>query len=264
MRYLITGATGLVGKELVRLCHERGIAVNYLSTSQEKIVSKDNFQGFYWNPAKGEIDRECFNGVTAVINLAGASISKRWTANYKKTILSSRIDSLRTLRKSIESLANNKIDSFVSASAIAIYPDSLENYYEEDASEVDDSLLGEVVAQWEMEIDKFKMFDFAVSKVRIGLVLSSEGGALPQMAKPVKMFVGAAFGSGEQWQSWIHLTDLARAFLFVADNRLRGTFNGVAPNPVTQKKLIKAIAECFGTTFDFTKYSQSFRKGPIG
>jgi len=243
MRYLITGATGLVGKEIVRLCHESGIAVNYLTTSRKKIVSKENYRGFYWNPDENEIDSDCFEGVTSIINLAGASISKRWTSDYKKIVLSSRINSLRTLHQAIDEGNYHNIESFISASAIGIYPNSLVKYYEEDEHQVDKSFLGEVVDQLELETDKFNTFNLSVAKVRIGLVLAKDGGALPQMAKPVKMFAGAAFGSGEQWQSWIHLTDLARIFAFIADNKLEGIYNGVAPNPVSQNKLIKEIAE---------------------
>ena len=86
--------------------------------------------------------------------------------------------------------------------------------------------------KWEEEISLFNNFKFSVAAIRIGLVLSQGGGALPAMAKPVKFYVGAAFGNGEQWQSWIHIDDLARQFLFVIDQELQGVFNGVAPNPV--------------------------------
>ncbi len=243
MRILITGATGLVGKELVSQCHEKGYDVNFLTTSKDKIVSKQNLKGFYWNPTNREIDIRCFDGISAIINLAGASISKRWTASYKKQILNSRINSLETLYGAIEKLPNHSITSIVTASAIGIYPDSLSNYYEEDEQAVDDSFLGRVVLAWEEEADKFKELGILVSKVRIGLVLSNKGGALPQMAKPIKYYIGAAFGSGEQWQSWIHLSDLARIFLFVLDNELEGVYNGVSPNPVTNNRLVKKVAD---------------------
>ena len=85
--------------------------------------------------------------------------------------------------------------------------------------------------------------EILISKVRIGLVMSKNGGALPEIAKPVKYYVGAAFGSGEQWQSWIHISDLAGIFLHIADFGLEGTFNGVAPNPVTNAKLVNEIAK---------------------
>ncbi len=242
MRILITGATGLVGSEIVRLCHEQNIGVNYLTTNKNKIVSKSNYQGFYWNPDAQEIDLNCFKGVSAIINLAGASISKRWTPNHKKIVLSSRIDTLRTLKKGVSQIDSSAITSFVSASAIGIYPDSLSNFYTEDEKNVDDSFLGEVVEAWENEVDAFQIFDFNICKIRIGLVMSANGGALPEIAKPIKQYAGAAFGSGKQWQSWVHITDLARQFLYLIEHQLDGVYNGVGPNPITNAKLVKEIA----------------------
>ncbi|MEO1012547.1 MAG: TIGR01777 family oxidoreductase [Bacteroidota bacterium] len=243
MRILITGATGLVGREIVRLCHARGFTVNYLTTRREKITSSDNLHGFYWNPDNGEINLDCFSGVRAIINLAGASISKRWTPVYKKEILSSRVNSLRALHTALGKIDTSPIKSFVSASAIGIYPSSLTEYYIEDETNVDQSFLGNVVQEWEKEIDAFKPFNFPVAKIRIGLVMSAKGGALPEMAKPIRNYMGAGFGSGQQWQSWIHISDLARMFIFVTENGLKGTYNGVGPNPVTNTKLIKEIAK---------------------
>ncbi len=242
MSVLIAGATGLIGMAVTRKFQERNIEVHYLTTRKGKLKKEEGFKGFYWDPKNGEIDMQCFDGVTAVINLAGASISQRWTRANKKKIIRSRLDSLQTLRKALEKLETKSIESFVAASAIGIYPDSLDRYYTEDVADVDPSFLGEVVSQWEEEINKFSKFPFSVAAIRIGLVLSSDGGALPAMVKPIKSYVGAAFGSGEQWQSWIHIDDLARQFLFVIDKDLKGIYNGVAPNPVTNTKLVKEIA----------------------
>lgn len=242
MKILISGATGLVGSEIVRLYKARKIHVNYLTTSKNKIVSETHFQGFYWNPDTGEIDMKCLEGVTAIINLAGASISKRWTPKYKKQVLSSRINTLRTLRTALEKSDSSNIINFVSASAIGIYPNSLSDFYAEDEQKIDDSFLGEVVSAWEKEIDQLEAFNFNLAKIRIGLVMSSKGGALPQMAKPIRYGVGATFGSGLQWQSWIHNKDLARMFLFITEHGLQGVFNGVGPNPVSNAKLVKEIA----------------------
>lgn len=242
MRVLITGATGLVGQAIVKVLHSKGIPVNYLTTSKDKIEKDNDYQGYYWNPDKGEIDLECFNGVQAIINLAGTSIAKRWTSSHKKRVLSSRIDSINTLKKGLHLVGASDVECFVSASAIGIYPNSLSNYYEEDTDQADTGFLGEVVTKWEAAADTIAELDIKVAKVRIGVVLSLEGGALPKMAMPVKNFVGAPIGHGNQWQSWVHVDDLAQLFVFIVENNLSGVYNGVAPNPVTNSKLTKELA----------------------
>ncbi|UII78834.1 TIGR01777 family oxidoreductase [Flagellimonas sp. CMM7] len=242
MKVLITGATGLVGKAIVKVLHEKGMSVNYLTTRREKIISSQDFNGFYWNPSKNEIDLACFDGVSAIINLAGAGVAKRWSPSYKKKILSSRVTSLQTLHKALGKIDSTQVKSLVSASAIGIYPNSLINFYDENETGIDDSFLGEVVEKWEREVDTFNSFNFSVSKIRIGIVLSIMGGALPKMARPIQNFVGAAFGTGNQWQSWIHIEDLAQIFVFAIENNLNGAFNAVAPNPVTNAKMTKELA----------------------
>ncbi|MCX2678561.1 TIGR01777 family oxidoreductase [Galbibacter sp. EGI 63066] len=244
MRILITGATGLIGKALVDMCHERGHEVHFLTTDRAKLTNRENYKGFYWNPDRNKIDTDCFKGVDAVINLAGASMSKRWTLLRRKKILNSRIKSLRLLNSSIGEV-DHQVKSFVSASAIGIYPHSYTNYYEENNLSVDDSFSGKVTAAWEKEAKTLEKHHFPVAMVRTGLVLSSSGGALPQMAMPVKYYMGAAYGNGEQWQSWIHINDIAGIYLFIVENELTGIFNGVASNPVTNKKLICEIAHIY-------------------
>jgi hypothetical protein len=241
-RILITGATGLVGQEIVKQCHDQNIAVNYLSTSKSKLENKSNYKGFYWNPSSGEIDVNCFKDVDLIINLAGASIAQRWTKSYKEEILKSRVEALQLLYKTIET-ENISIKHLVSASAIGIYPDSLTHYYEEDFNDFDDGFLASVVSSWEREANHFKSLNIKVSKIRIGIVLSKKGGALPKLAKPIQWFVGSALGSGNQWQSWIHIEDLAAIFMYVVNHTLEGTFNAVAPNAVPQKEMVKSIGK---------------------
>lgn len=231
----------MVGQELVKLFHEKGIVVHYLSRSKSKLHNDANYRGFYWDIDAQFIDTACFEGVSTIIHLAGASIAKRWTKSYKEKVLDSRIESARLLKNTIKS-REIAINHFISASAIGIYPSSLTHYYEEDYQQVSDTFLGEVVEHWEDAADAFEELGCLISKIRIGLVLSEKDGALPQMARPVKLGLGAPFGSGEQWQSWIHLKDLAAIFLFVAEEELKGVFNGVAPNAVSNTELIKTIA----------------------
>nr|WP_321247423.1 TIGR01777 family oxidoreductase [uncultured Psychroserpens sp.] len=239
---LITGATGLIGKEIVKACHDQNINVHYLTTSKSKLSTTDNYKGFYWNPDEKEIDSSCFIGVNSIINLVGASISKRWTNSYKKEIITSRTETAQLLFDTIKS---NKfpIEQIVSASAIGIYPNSLTHYYEEDEKTISNSFLGQVVEQWETAVDQFSSLDIKVAKIRIGLVLSKDGGALPEIAKPIRLGAGSPFGTGDQWQSWVHIKDLARLFVFAVTKNLEDTYNGVAPNPVSNTELTKAVAK---------------------
>jgi uncharacterized protein (TIGR01777 family) len=238
---LITGATGLIGKEIVKQCHNKGIIVHYLTTSKSKLDNTENYKGFYWDPTHGEIDHECFVGVDTVINLVGASISKRWTKSYKKEIIESRTKTAELLQHAIR-YNDYKIKHIISASAIGIYPSSLTNYYDEDYTAVSPTFLGKVVQEWETAIDGFKSLGCKVAKIRIGLVLAKTGGALPELAKPIRLGAGASFGSGEQWQSWIHIKDLAGIFMHALNAGLEGVYNGVAPNAVTNKELTELTA----------------------
>ncbi|WP_159021348.1 TIGR01777 family oxidoreductase [Formosa sp. L2A11] len=243
MGVLITGATGLLGTKIVERCLRKDVSVKYLTTRKEKIVSEKNYQGYYWNPETKEIDTDCFEGVQVIIHLAGGTVSKRWTSSNKKEIIDSRVQSARLLHSALKSLPKHSVAQIISASGISVYPDSLTKYYNEKDTQIDHSFLGEVVKAWEAEVDTFFGLNIKVAKVRIGLVLSTEGGVLPEFKKPIDLGLGAVFGTGEQWQSWVHIDDVVRVFIFLLKYCGEGTFNAVAPNPVTQSELIKAIAK---------------------
>ncbi|MDA9343973.1 TIGR01777 family oxidoreductase [Algibacter sp.] len=263
MRVLITGATGLIGQEIVKLCHEKDIKVNYLTTSKSKIVQEENYKGFYWNPKAKEIDADCFKGVDAIVHLAGATVSKRWTPSYKKEILSSRTETTALLVNTLRELTHT-VNQVVSASAIGIYPDSLINYYDESHNEISSSFLGQVVSVWEQASDEFSKLNITVSKIRIGLVLSNKGGALMEIVKPIKFGLGAAFGNGKQWQSWIHIHDLANLFLYVLQNNLRGVYDAVAPNPISNSELTKTAASVLHKPLFMPNIPKFFMKLVLG
>lgn len=241
-KILITGATGLVGQAIVNHSLKQGISINFLTTNKEKIVSQPYYRGYYWNPDSSEIDLDCFKEVDTIINLAGASIGKRWTPSWKKQLIDSRIKSLQLLYKSIKE-NNLHIKQLISSSAIGYYPNSLTNFYDESYIGKADSFLSKLVYDWEVEADLLNELNIKVAKLRIGIVLAPKGGALEKLSTPIRNYVGASLGSGNQWQSWIHIDDLVNLFMFVSNHNLEGVFNGVAPNPVTQQTFTKSIAK---------------------
>ena len=242
MRILIAGATGLVGKELVNLCHESDIKVHYLTTSKSKIKNFENYKGFYWDPSAGIIDPKAFENIIAVINLAGTSISNRWTATNKKEIHNSRIDSANLIYQTLTN-HENQVTHYISASAIGIYPPSYTAMYTEDSNVVDDSFLGGVVKDWEAAANQFKELGVRVATIRTGVVLDEEEGAFPKLVQPIKMGVGSPLGTGKQWMSWIHIEDVAKVYMHCLKQGAEGVINAVAPSPVTNSYMTKRIAE---------------------
>jgi len=241
VKVLITGATGLVGNEVVKVLHTKGITVHFLTTNASKATTKTNTKGFYWNPKSGEIDENCLSGVDAIIHLAGATISKRWTNSYKEEIVESRVLSSNLLFQTLKNHPN-QVKQIVSASAIGIYPSSSTTLYTEEFTDFEDTFLSNVVVKWEESVNQFSRLNINVCKLRIGLVLSTKGGALPEMMKPMRFGLGSVFGSGKQWQSWIHIKDLAQLFVFSIENNWTGIYNAVAPNPVTHREFMFSLA----------------------
>lgn len=235
-----------MGSALVSELRKAGASVHYLTTSREKIREEPHYQGFYWDPGRNEIDTACFQGVTQIVNLAGATIAQRWTAANRRKIQQSRTDSLHTLKKGLASLPDHEITYLLSASAIGIYPSSLTEFYTEDSPAVDTGFLGETVMKWEEAARSFSDLGISLGILRIGLVLAGQGGALPQLARPIRLGVGAPLGDGQQWQSWIHLRDLVRIMRLCLEERLEGVYNAVAPNPVTNQKLTREAAQVLG------------------
>ena len=242
MKFLISGATGLVGTRLVRHLADRGHTVNFLTMRREELeMFGDAAQGFMWNPSLKAFDMRSLSGVGTIIHLAGAPISKPWTNDYKKQILSSRVDSARLLLEAVKTHGHT-VTHFISASAIGIYKNSLTLVHDESSIAYADGFLADVVKQWEHAADAFGELGISVTKVRTGLVLSADGGALPQLAKPIKWGLGSPLGSGGQMQSWIQIDDLVRIYTFVAENQLSGVYNAVAPKAVSNRELVEQLA----------------------
>ena len=250
MKVLITGATGLVGTALTELCHKNGIDVNYLTTSKDKIQSKNNYKGFYWNTKTDEIDDACFEGVDTIFHLAGATIAQRWSVENRKAIFESRVVTTRLLYSTLSRKRKNgetvTVKHFITASAIGGYPSSFTKLYDESYPEYASGFLGQVVEQWEIAALEFQKIDVMTSRVRTGVILDKEAGALPKLMKPISYGAGAPLGTGKQWQSWIHIDDMAGIYYHIYENKLSGVYNGVAPSPVTNKKFTEVVADQLG------------------
>lgn len=242
MKILITGATGLIGKELVDVLLANHHTIHYLTTSKTKVAEEPNLKGFYWNPQAGKIEESCLYGVDVIIHLAGANIAKRWTNTYKQEIIESRTLSSELLFNLLKKTPH-QVKQIIAASGTAIYPESSTQLYDESTTQSEDSFLSNVVKKWEAGVNTFQVLGIKVCKLRTGIVLSNKGGALPEMVKPIAMGFGAAMGSGKQMQSWIHINDLVAMYKFAMENQLEGVYNAVSPNPVSNAVLTKTIAK---------------------
>jgi uncharacterized protein len=238
---LITGGSGMVGKALSALLKENGYTVRHLSTKGGRRKLSNGIEVFPWNPEAGTMDVAALEGVNFVFHLAGASISGRWTKAYKQEIRNSRVKSADVLYKSIQQMAQRP-EKIISASAVGIYPSSLDRVYTE-TDQAAGNFLGDVCAEWEAGVARFTELGMTEARVRIGIVLSKNGGFLPVVARPVKLFAGTPLGSGKQWIPWIHLNDLTRIFLHAADSELHGPINAGGVEAATQWQFTKVLGK---------------------
>lgn len=232
MKILITGATGLVGKPLVKRLLELGHQVHFLTTTHDKLNAIPGASGYFWDPQQGAIDESALIGVDTIIHLAGESVSKKWTPEYKLAIVESRVLSANLLYKILKNNPH-EVRQIISASGIGIYPNSETETYAEDALHQDPGFIGQVVVKWEEAVSRFSNLGITTCMLRTGLVLARGGGALAEMEKPVAKGFAAPLGSGKQIYSWIHIADLVNLYIFAAERRLEGVYNAVAPGAVT-------------------------------
>ncbi len=262
MKILITGGSGLIGSALSRFLSEAGHTIVQLSRYPRPQSDINITQG-YWNPDKEEVDNEALKQVEGIINLAGAPIAQRWTPKNKEIIVSSRVLSTQFIHKLIES-KRIQPNFHINASAVGIYPHQLDEYSTEESA-LDNDFLAQVCIKWESEARRIEELGIRTSILRIGIVLSKNGGALPAISAPIKYGLGAALGSGKQLMPWIHIDDLCRQFLFLIErNDLNGVFNGVGPNPTSNYDLSKAIAKSLKKPFFFPKVPSFILKLVLG
>lgn len=240
---LITGGTGLIGSHLTKLLLDKGHKVRYLSRDPDQSGPVPMYE---WDVKSGTIDKRAIEGVDAIIHLAGAGIAdKKWTKERKKVILKSRTESTKLLNKTLRE-NENQVKTFISASAIGYYGHDTGGVWKKENSRFGDDFLATVTKEWENSVGELPD-ELRKVKIRIGIVFSDEGGALAEMVKPIKWYVGAPLGSGDQYMSWIHIEDLCRIFAFAVENdALIGIYNATAPNPATNKEVTKKAAKALG------------------
>ncbi|SHF26758.1 TIGR01777 family oxidoreductase [Chryseobacterium takakiae] len=236
---LITGAGGLIARELAKRL-EKNYTVRFLTRKKKH----DN--EFEWNIKNKTIDDAAFEGVSHIIHLAGANISKkRWTDERKKELISSRIDSADLIAKTLQE-KKIKLKSFISASGINYYGTKTTDTIFTENDGPGNDFLSEVVVLWERAADEFKEYNLAerVVKIRTAVVLSEKDGALKKMLPTIEMGIGSPLGSGKQYMPWVHIDDICSIYEFALKNPdVDGAFNAVSPQHTTNENLTKKIAE---------------------
>jgi uncharacterized protein (TIGR01777 family) len=243
MKILITGGTGFVGQQLtsrfVREGYRVTILTRSLKSSGEASPGTSYLQG---DPTQKGPWQEAIKDHDAVINLAGASIFSKWTAEYKRVIRESRMSTTRNIVEGIPTNPGQAIALF-STSAVGYYGFHDDEELDEDSPPGTD-FLACLAIEWEGEALKAKEKGARVVITRFGIVLGEKGGALGQMIPLFKKYVGGPIGSGKQWFSWVHINDLAEAFVFLIEHpELSGPVNVCSPSPVMNKDLARALGK---------------------
>ena len=240
MNILITGGTGMIGQKLTELLLKKGHTVAYLSRRKEKMA---NITVYQWDIPKGYIEEGALENADYVIHLAGAGIAdERWTEKRKQEIINSRIQPIDLITKYLEN-KNIKLKGFISASAIGYYGGNTGEIKLDENSKAGNDFLAECTKLWEIHAKKVTRAEREI-RIRIGVVLSQKGGALPKLVMPIRFGFGAALGSGKQLMSWIHIDDLCAIFVkAIEDSTMHGAYNAVSPNPISNAIMTKIAAK---------------------
>lgn len=247
MKIAISGAGGFIGTHLVSAFKEKGWEVAALHTADFDLD----------DAAFGEK----LSGAEIVIHLAGASISKRWTEEYKRVLYSSRVSTAKKIVSAMKKM-EKKPELFISTSAVGIY--AAKGKYDEEHAVYADDFLGRLAREWENAALKSKELGIRTIIFRNGIVLGHGGGILKEMILPFKLGLGGTIGEGKQSFSWVHITDLIRAYLFAIEHpRMEGIYNLMAPNPSTNYGLTKVLGEVLHrpTLFSIPKFLLQLRFG---
>ncbi|WP_353722353.1 TIGR01777 family oxidoreductase [Dyadobacter sp. 676] len=240
-KVLITGGTGLVGMRLTQMLLDKGYEVAFLSRKRTNIPSVRVFE---WDIQRGYIEEGALDNLHFLVHFAGTNIAEgRWTDARKKSIFESRTESIRLIARKLAEQPVKPV-AFASASGISYYGQDTGDRRNTEATPAGNDFLSQVSVEWEKAADEITMLGIRTVKLRTGIVIAKEGGAIPKMAFPARFGLGAPLGSGKQWVSWIHLDDMCAMYIEALENESwHGTYNAVAKPPVTNDELIKAICK---------------------
>lgn len=244
MKVVIAGGTGFVGKQLTKLLQSEGHSVVILT--RKPSYERGGIQYVQWL-SSGANPEQQLGTVDAFVNLAGVSLNEgNWNTERKKAILDSRLSATSEIIRIIEAL-DIKPKVLVNASAVGIYPISNTAMYTEEHTNYANDFLGQVVQKWEQCASQATASNVRVVYSRFGVILGKESQALTLMALPYKLFAGGTVGSGQQWLSWVHVEDVARAILFaITNDNIHGAMNVTTPNPMRMKPFGQTLGKVLG------------------
>jgi len=258
MKVMVSGATGFIGKELIKKLNEKGHEIVVLTRNLEsaKFHIPVHCELVNWDPKVQSLSPSALKGVDAVINLAGEGIADgRWSPIRKRDLIESRIHSTRRLVDAMTYM-DKKPRVFLSASAIGFYGERRNELLDETKPK-GKGFLSDICQSWEDEALRANELGVRTANFRIGMVLGHDGGALNKILPPFKFGVGGNLGNGSQWMSWIHIKDLADMFIYGIENcSVKGIYNAVSPNPITNKEFTKKLGKVLNrpTLFPVPKF----------
>jgi uncharacterized protein len=242
MNALITGATGFIGRRLLAQL-DCATVLSRNADRARKELAQFSPRVFAWEPLAGPPPVEAFTGIDTVFNFAGEGVGdSRWNAAKKQAIRDSRVIGTRHLVDAIAAL-ETRPKVLVSMSAVGYYGERGDELLDESSKPADD-FLAQVCVDWENEAARAESLGLRVVRVRTGVVLGKEGGALPRMFTPFKLGVGGKLGSGKQWMPWVHIGDVVGILLHAAMNeQVQGPINATAPGAATNAEFTKALGK---------------------
>lgn len=248
MKVAITGGTGFIGQAVTKELVSKGHHVIILTRNKQNKQEEKNVSFVEWLKDSSQPEKE-LDGINAIINLAGENLnSGRWTETKKREILQSRISATKETIRIIDAMTN-KPEVLINGSAVGFYGTSFTKTFTEKDEQPGDDFLANVVVRWEEEALKAPS-ETRVVCTRFGIVLDDDEGALQKMLLPFKLGLGGKLGTGEQWMSWVHIKDVAKAITYcIEEDKIKGPVNVTAPNPQKMKNFGKTLSNVLNRPF---------------